>query len=450
MMEDCGAVAPGALHPQCVSRPNLNFRLRNRPHASSTAAVATISRATSCCQSIAAKITARGGRANGKSRNVLHPFPAIGRTRGSCFNGGFFVSAKIWVFPFLLLFASPMSHELTLQPSTDPTQVYRYRDGLYAQDMLIAGLVWLDLFTWLAKQPSNVAAIRKQFEITERPTDAMLTLFVAMELLERKEGIYHVTPKAREHLCADSPWFLGPYYASLKERPVCQDLLKVLRTGKPANWGSEKDKKDWHKAMETDEFATQFTAAMDCRGVYLAQAAAKKLHLSGRRQLLDIAGGSGIYACSFCAHFPGLHATVLEKPPVDKITVGAIQKRGFADRVSVLASDMLSAPLPSGFDAHLFSNVLHDWDVAVVQQLIRKSFESLASGGTLIIHDAHLNEDKSGPLHVAEYSVMLMHSTEGRCYSIAEMRSYLQEAGFQNPQFTETAAARSVITAIKP
>ncbi len=198
--------------------------------------------------------------------------------------------------------------------------------------MLIVGIVWLDLFSWLATKPSDLRGVMQQFEITERPTDVMLTLFVAMGLLERREGIYHVTPVAREHLCAHSPWFLGPYYASLKERPVCQDLLKVLRTGKPANWGSEKGKQDWHKSMETEEFAKQFTAAMDCRGVYLAQAVAKRINLSTRRSLLDIAGGSGIYACSLCAHFPNLRATVLEKPPVDKITAGAITKRGFSDR----------------------------------------------------------------------------------------------------------------------
>ena len=67
-----------------------------------------------------------------------------------------------------------------------------------------------------------------------------------------------------------------------------------------------------------------------------------------------------------------------------------------------------------------------------------------------MIHDAHLNEDKSGPLHVAEYSVLLMHSTEGRCYGRGEMTAYLCRAGFQNPKFALTAAARSVITADKP
>ncbi len=343
-----------------------------------------------------------------------------------------------------------MSHELTRQPDTNPTQIYRYRDGLYAEDMLIVGIVWLDLFTWLAPNPSDAIAIMRHFNITPRPTDVMLTLFVAMGLLERSaDGTYRVPAVTREHLCADSPWFLGPYYASLKERPVCKDLLSVLRTGKPANWGSEKDKKDWHKSMETEEFAKQFTAAMDCRGVYLAQAAAKKLKLEKNKALLDIAGGSGIYACSFCAHFPQLRASVLEKPPVDEITASAVAKRGFSERVSVVASDMLASPLPGGFDVHLFSNVLHDWDVSVVEQLIQKSFAALAQGGTLIIHDAHLNEEKSGPLHVAEYSVMLMHSTEGRCYSVGEMSKYLRRAGFTNERFMETAAGRSIIMAEK-
>jgi hypothetical protein len=99
---------------------------------------------------------------------------------------------------------------------------------------------------------------------------------------------------------------------------------------------------------------------------------------------------------------------------------------------------------------HLFSTVLHDWDVPVVERLLEASFAALAPGGQLVIHDAHLNEDKSGPLHVAEYSVLLMHSTEGRCYGTGEMSAFLRKAGFRDPKFALTAAARSVITADKP
>ena len=337
----------------------------------------------------------------------------------------------------------------TSPPGTDPLSIYRYRDGLYAADLLAAALVWLDLFTWLEGNPADRVVICKALDLRERPADVMLTLFVAMGFLRNDKGIYRLTDLAREHLVRTSPWFIGPYYASLKDRPVCKDFLAVLRTDKPANWGSLKDEKEWARAMEDAAFADQFTAAMDCRGVYLGQALARSLDLAGRRQLLDIAGGSGIYACSIVAGHATLRATVFEKPPVDRVAHRAIESRGFADRVTVLAGDMFTGKLPAGFDVHLISNVLHDWDVPVVKRLLSASYESLAPGGLLVIHDAHLDRDKSGPLPVAAYSAMLMHATEGRCYSVAEMEDYLGGTGFRQVKWTPTAADRSVITAEK-
>jgi acetylserotonin N-methyltransferase len=106
--------------------------------------------------------------------------------------------------------------------------------------------------------------------------------------------------------------------------------------------------------------------------------------------------------------------------------------------------------MPPVADVHLFSNVLHDWDQPTVQQLLNTSYAALPAGGMVMIHDAHLNAEKTGPLHVAEYSVLLMHSTEGRCYSVAEMERYLNQAGFRDVTWVEGAAARSVITARKP
>jgi predicted O-methyltransferase YrrM len=341
-------------------------------------------------------------------------------------------------------------HDLTAVPTTDPVGIYRVRDGMYAGDMLLTALVHLDFFSRLEARPATKAEICRAFEIVDRPADVMLTLLTAMGLVEQRNGIFHLTPLAHEHLVSSSPWFLGPYYASLKERPVCLDLLKVLRTGKPANWGSQANEKDWHKAMETDEFAVSFTAAMDCRGAYLGQAVAKAVDLSAHRHLLDIAGGSGIYACALVAHWPELRATVLEKPPVDKICAGAVAKRGYSDRVSVYASDMLAAPLPAVADAHLYSNVLHDWDVPIVRHLLEKSFDALPPGGLIMIHDAFLNAAKTGPLHVAEYSVLLMHSSEGRCYSVAEIEEYLVDAGFRGVEYVPGAAVRGIVTATRP
>lgn len=334
-------------------------------------------------------------------------------------------------------------------PASDPTDIYRYRDAIYAADMLTAALVHLDLFTRLAGKPSDHETICKDLSIASRPADVMLTLFVAMGLLQRQQGIFFVTQKAAEHLVKGSRWYLGPYYASLKDRPVCLDLLKVLQTGKPASWGSLKQEKPWTEAMTEDSFADQFTTAMDCRGFYLGPALARRLDLKGRKHLLDIAGGSGIYACCLTDFNPSLNAAVLEKPPVDRIAARLISTRGYQSRVAVLPGDMIADPLPPGFDIHLFSNVLHDWDEPTVSKLLQKSYRALEPGGMVVVHGAHINADKTGPLHVAEYSVLLMHSIEGKCYSISEMETFFNTAGFHDVNFVPTAAARSVMTALK-
>jgi 3-hydroxy-5-methyl-1-naphthoate 3-O-methyltransferase len=336
---------------------------------------------------------------------------------------------------------------LTDAPRTDPTPLYRSRDELYADDMLIAALKGFDFFTWLDANPGSIDDIARHFGFHPRPVDVMTTLFVARGLVERTGGALRLTEQAREYLVAASPWFLGPYYPTVTDRPIALDLIEVLRTDRPANFASRKNEADWHKAMETEAIAEEFTAAMDCRGRLLAQALAKQLDLGGHRRLLDVAGGSGIYACALAAQFPELRASVFEKPPVDRIARRAIDTRGYASRVDVVAGDMLEDDLPEGYGIHLWSNVLHDWDVPIVTRLLRASARALARGGEIVIHDAFLDAHKTGPLPIAGYSVLLMHVTQGRCYSVVEMAAWLREAGFSDPHEVPSAIGRSALVA---
>lgn len=342
--------------------------------------------------------------------------------------------------------------DLTHPPHADPARAYRYRDGLYGADLVTAALVHLDFFTWLAENPATLEDICAHFEFAPRPADVMMTLFTANGFVTREVDRFSVTDVAADFLVADSPSSLVPYYASLKDRPVTLDFLKVLRTGKPANWGGYDEDKaaDWHRSMQDETFARQFTAAMDCRGALLGPAMAQALDLTGFSRALDIGGGSGIYACSLVANHPHLTAVTFDQPSVETIARARIAELGYSDKVQVVAGDMFSDPLPVDCDVHLFSNVLHDWDIEEVRKLLATSYAALPSSGLLIIHDAFIDEDKSGPLPVAEYSALLMHSTQGKCYATSEYRDYLQEAGFEDIVYQDTAADRGIMTARKP
>ena len=204
--------------------------------------------------------------------------------------------------------------------------------------------------------------------------------------------------------------------------------------------------------METESFAEEFTAAMDCRGTLAGSRAGKRLDLSGSSRLLDIAGGSGVYACAMAAQFAHLEPRRCWR---SRRWIGsrprAIAKRGFSDRVGVIPGDMLSEPLPRGYDVHLFSNVLHDWDEPVVEQLLQASAEALAPGGLLIVHEAFLNAQKDGPLNIAgvlraadarDAGTMLLDRRNARTGSPRGVRGALRNSEWRRKERTRARRCR--------
>jgi len=326
----------------------------------------------------------------------------------------------------------------------------RRRDGVFSTDLLITAIGYLDFFNWLKKNPSTSADICKKLRLAERPVDVMLTFFSSLNLIKKTGIRYHVSKKGDVFLTEGSPFDLRGYFNSLRERPICQDIAGVLRTNTPLNWAHASQGDEWAKAMGKKDFAASFTAAMDSRGAILAPALSEKLNCTHYSKLLDIAGASGIYSSALVRKYPHLQASVLEKSPVDGIVKNLMKKQGLSKKISVISADMFSDPWPGGFDIHLFSHVLHDWDVQDVKLLLQKSFDTLEPHGMLAIHDAHINRQKTGPVEVAEYSVLLMLSTRGKCYSLGEMKQLLQEVGFINVHLKHTAGFRSVMTAQKP
>jgi hypothetical protein len=333
-------------------------------------------------------------------------------------------------------------------PETDPSGLIGLRDSVYATDLLITALGHLDFFTVIEKSKLNFEGICNHFKTDRRCTDVMLTYFVALDLITIENDCYVITKKTSEFLLSTSTWNLIPYFSNLLERPIIEKMLDALKTGNPQSWGAKKDELDWAKAMERPDFAAMFTAGMDSRAALMAPAISNKFDFSKYNSLLDIGGASGIYVCSVIDHYPQLTGGILEKSPVDKIAEISIRNKEKQAAVKVIEGDMFQS-IPTGFDIHLFSHVLHDWTLEQNQLLINNSFSSLNKGGVIMIHDAHINPEKSGPLSTAEYSILLMFSCYGKCYSITELAPLMESAGFVNIQETHTTGNRSIITGEK-
>jgi len=335
-------------------------------------------------------------------------------------------------------------------PKTSPELIFKLRESAFANDLFITAVSYFDFFNFLKKHPSDFNSISDSLNIKKRPLDVMLTLFKAYGFIVEKDNKYHLSDISDNYLTGGSSFDLSSYVSSLKDSPVCSEMKKVLLTGKPANWAAGKNTKQWADSMESDEFAESFTAGMNSRGAYLAKGILNAIDLKKYNKILDIGGASGIYSITLLINYPDLNAAVLEKPPVDKLAQYTINKFDLNKRMNVISGNMFEDNFPGGYDVHFISHVLHDWDFNEVKCILNNSYENLEPGGIVIIHDAHINDTKTGPVSVAEYSVLLVFLSEGKCYSTSEMKQILEEIGFEDIQYRPTILNRSIITGIKP
>src|SRR4030095_1991499 len=85
----------------------------------------------------------------------------------------------------------------------------------------------------------------------------------------------------------------------------------------------------------------------------LAPALAARLNLGRHRRLLDLGGGAGTYAITFCQAHRQLTAVIFDLPEPLTLADKLVAEAGLTDRISLIAGDFRTDPLPGGFDVAL-------------------------------------------------------------------------------------------------
>ena len=323
-------------------------------------------------------------------------------------------------------------------PSIDPTPIFELFRGSYGTELLTAAVAHFDLFTKLKDGPRAVESLRQDLQLAPRPMQVLLTTLRAMKLLRiDEEGRLQLTALSRHHLPQRSAFDVGGYIGLAATSPSVLDMVERLRTNTPRGLNFNEDgtafiyRAGVPSAMEQSDLARHFTLSLAGRAKNVAPALAAQVDLGDAKLLIDVGGGSGIYSIALLKRYSQLRAIVVDRPEVLRVADEFRQRYNVADRLELREGDMFGDPLPTGADAVLLSNVLHDWDIPECQQLIARCHESLKPGGQLLIHDVFLNDDHDGPLPIALYSAALFTLTEGRAYSASEYRSWMTAAGFE-------------------
>jgi SAM-dependent methyltransferase len=342
-------------------------------------------------------------------------------------------------------------------PQTDPTGIFEYFNAGFGSKILVASAMHLNIFGRLADGPLPREGLRSRLGLAERPMSVVVTALKAFGLLhEGQDGRLGLTELARTHLVPGGEFDVSDYLALAGDAPGVKDLFRGLRTNQPKGDSPEGAGAAYiagdgvKSAMQVEGMAEWLTERLAGRAKSTAAKLVERAPLDGARLLLDVGGGTGIFSIAYLQRYPALQAIILELEHVAKVAACYAKRYGVADRLSCVSGDMFACSFPKDVDAILLSNILHDWDVPKCLGLLRRCFDALRPGGRLLIHDVLLDDDLSGPLHIAIYSVVLFYLTEGRAYSAAEFNAWLGEVGLIPSDPQPTLVHCSVISAVKP
>lgn len=337
----------------------------------------------------------------------------------------------------------------TVMPRQDDRPLWDVLLGIFGLPaMFIAHR--LDLFELVDAKAPTFDELCAGLKLERRTGQILASSATALGFLVLEGDRYRLTALSEDYLLKRSPTYFGHYWDLLidNHQVFSFDALETaIVNNAPQAYGVE----DIYKThREEDERTRQFTRAMHAISVPPAIAWAGKIDLSVHRTMLDIGGGSGAHTLMAVDAAPALGGIIFDLATVCPVAEEYIAQYDRADRVKTHAGDMWIDPYPAA-DLHFYSHVYHGWAPDKCRFLSRKSFDSLDTGGRIVVHE-FIYEDagKTGPFPVAAMSMVMLGWGEGEQYSGTEIAGFLAEAGFCDIEIIPTFGYYSIVTGRKP
>ena len=312
--------------------------------------------------------------------------------------------------------------------------------------------VRLGIFNVLAQSsPQSAEELAATLNVNAPALTRLLDGCVALGLLEKEKGAYRNAPLTARYLAGNSPDTLANYiiYSDQSLYQLWAHLDDAVREG--ANrWTQAFGGRDaLFDHYFRDEAATRsFLGGMHGFGQITSPLVVRAFDLSRFTRLVDLGGATGHLAIAACQAYPNLRVAVFDLPRVEPFARAHIFGSDVADRIEFIAGDFFADPLPAG-DLYSLGRILHDWSDAQIAKLLPKVYAALPAGGGVLVAEALVNEERTGPVHALMQDLNMLVCTDGHERTFEEYRALLEANGFTDVVSHCTDTALDAVLAIK-
>ena len=335
------------------------------------------------------------------------------------------------------------------QPLT-PERILQTGLAFWASKTLLSAIE-MGVFTELAQGAEPIDALATRVGLHPRSSRDFLDTLVALGFLQRDGDRYANTPDTDLFLDRKKPSYVGGILEMANHRlyPFWGRLTDALRSGLPQNEIRDGGPGLFEVLYSDPARLEEFLISMSGLSRGANMTIARALPWANHRTFVDVGTAQGDLAVQIALANPHLRGVGFDLPAVAPVFEDYTATMGVADRVTFQPGDFFAQDLPKA-DVVLMGHILHDWDLATKQMLVRKAFEALPAGGALVVYDAIIDDDRSKNAFGLMMSLnMLIETPGGFDYTGADCTGWMREAGFSSARVEPLVGPDSMVVGIK-
>jgi precorrin-6B methylase 2 len=348
------------------------------------------------------------------------------------------------------------SSDVQVQQETmvNPMHIMQTGMGFFASKTLLTA-VKLELFTLLASRPLSGHQIKTELGLQDRGLYDFLDALVALGFLQRTgykdSAVYSNSPDTDLFLDKCKLSYVGGLLEMANNRlyPFWNYLEEGLKTGAPQNEIRTGRTTLFDEIYTDKEKTREFVNAMGGAQTGNFIRFAESFDFSNYHTLCDIGGAGGQLSAQVVLHHPHIRCISFDLQPVVPIALENMSKMGIADKVEIRTGDFFNDPFPAA-DVITMGNILHDWNTEEKKKLINKAYEALPKGGSLVIIENIIDDERRENAFGLLMSLnMLIETPGGYDYTGADFTGWAKEAGFERTYIMPLNGPSSAAVAVK-
>lgn len=171
---------------------------------------------------------------------------------------------------------------------------------------------------------------------------------------------------------------------------------------------------------------------------------AQAYDFSAFETLVDLGGGLGSLLTTILKAYPPLKGMLFERPAVIEAARGYIEPE-LQERCQLVAGNFFEA-VPTGADAYLLKQVIHDWSDEDSIKILRTCRKVIKPDGKVLIADRVIQADEGPETRFNKFwDLLMLVIAEGRERTEEEFSRLYEAAGFRLTRVVATGTPISVV-----